>query len=72
MELVGKHLGHSFQSDEADADALEGEDTRVSEGRITEGLSGVKTVWCKVDQKPIGAYAPIKPCYLHGSLRLCP
>jgi excinuclease ABC subunit A len=53
VELVGKHLGHTSRSHEEDVDPLDGEDVRVSEGRITEGLSGVKRL-VQVDQKPIG------------------
>lgn len=53
VELVGAHLGHAGPSEEADADPLGGEIYRPSEGRIVDGLAGIKRL-VQVDQKPIG------------------
>ena len=53
VELVGEHLGHFRPSDEVDADALSGNSSSPSEGRIVEGLGTIKRL-VQVDQKPIG------------------
>jgi len=53
VELVAEHLGHSPQSDEEEADPLDGDARTPSEGRIVEGSSAIKRL-VQVDQKPIG------------------
>ena len=54
VELVCEHLGHSHSiGDEGDDDVLSRDAPARSEGRIVEGMSGIKRL-VQVDQRPIG------------------
>ena len=53
VELVAAHLGSPVAQDDDEADQLERAVVPVGEGRIVDGLHGVKRL-VRVDQKPIG------------------
>jgi excinuclease ABC subunit A len=53
LELVGERLGQHRGIEQEDADPLLAETPETTEGRIAEGMEGVRRLVC-VDQKPIG------------------
>ena len=53
VELVAEQLGHHFEPDEEEVDALESTAVDTLGGQITEGMESIKRL-VVVDQKPIG------------------